>query len=333
MIQIKDLEIQLGEFKLKEISFDVKQGEFYILLGPTGAGKSVILEAIGGLIKPQLGQIIINDKNVSNSKPEARNVAICYQDYSLFPHFTVKENILYGLQFGQKKNKKEYMKDFSELTKSLQIEHLVDRFPENLSGGEKQRVSLARALIVRPNVLLMDEPLAALDSHIKDKLMRDIKKMHEKYQMTVIMVTHSFQEAYYLGNRVSVVNDGRIIQSGTMEDILNYPNSLFVANFVGLKNIIDATKINFNETGYVGIRPENVKIINNNEIFDYIGIGVVEEIADMATYFEITLNTEFGPIVSYLLFNEYIEGHFMVGDKMKFGFNGNNLVVLENYKC
>ncbi|MEA3422489.1 MAG: ATP-binding cassette domain-containing protein [Bacillota bacterium] len=333
MIQIKDLEIQLGEFKLKEISFDVRQGEFYILLGPTGAGKSVILEAIGGLIKPQFGQIVINGKDVSYSKPEERNVSICYQDYSLFPHFTVKENILYGLQFGPKKNKKEYMKDFLELTRLLQIEHLIDRYTENLSGGEKQRVSLARALIVRPNVLLMDEPLAALDSHIKDRLMRDIKKMHEKYQMTVIMVTHSFQEAYYLGNRVSVVNDGRIIQSGTMEDILNYPNSLFVANFVGLKNIIDATEINFNETGYAGIRPENVKIINNSEIFDYIGIGVVEEIADMATYFEITLNTEFGKIISYLLFNEYIEADFMVGDKMKFGFNRKNLVILENYQC
>ena len=232
MIHIKDLEIQLGEFKLKKISFDVRQGEFYILLGPTGAGKSVILEAIGGLIKPRSGEIILNNKDVSKSKPETRNVAICYQDYALFPHFTVKENILYGLQFGSKKNKKEYKKDFLELTELLQIDHLVERYPENLSGGEKQRVSLARALIVRPDVLLMDEPLAALDSHIKDRLMRDIKKMHEKYQMTVIMVTHSFQEAYYLGNRVSVVNRGGIIQSGTMENILNHPDSLFVANFV-----------------------------------------------------------------------------------------------------
>ncbi|MCD6436235.1 MAG: ATP-binding cassette domain-containing protein [Clostridiales bacterium] len=321
MINVKNLRIQLGEFKLKDISFEVRKGEFYILLGPTGAGKSVILEAIGGLIKPKLGKVIINDEDVSNFKPEARNVAICYQDYALFPHFTVKENILYGLQFKFKKNKKEYMKDFLELTELLQIQHIIDRYPEKLSGGEKQRVSLARALIVKPDVLLMDEPLAALDTHIKDKLMRDIKKMQEKYKMTVIMVTHSFQEAYYLGNRVSVVNDGRIVQSGSMEDILNQPNSLFVANFVGLKNIIDIKKIDLNESGYIGIRPENIKIINNGNKFDYNGMGLVEEIADMATYIEVTLSTKFGQIILYLLFNEYIECHFMVGDEIKFGFD------------
>ena len=192
----------------------MNDGEFFIVVGPTGAGKSVIIETIAGMLRPDEGRILINGKDVTDAKPEKRNISICYQDYVLFPHMTVRDNINYGLKY--KKNLEPEF--FDRLINILDIENLLERYPENLSGGEKQRVSLARALIVKPEVFLLNEPLAALDVHIKDRLMRDLKNLHDEFKMTTIMITHSFQEAFFLGDRGCVIHEGRVLQTGTMKE-------------------------------------------------------------------------------------------------------------------
>ncbi|MBN2261225.1 MAG: ABC transporter ATP-binding protein [Clostridiales bacterium] len=330
MIEIKDVHIKLGDFSLEHIDFKVEEGMFYILLGPTGAGKSVILETIVGLIEHHSGHIFIDGQNIENLKPEKRNIAICYQDYVLFPHMTVKENIEYGLKY-KNVNDSNYFKELIDL---LKIRHLLDRYPINLSGGEKQRVSLARALVIKPKVLLLDEPLSALDVHIKDQLMRDIKRLHEQFGMTTIMVTHSFQEAYYLGDKVSVINDGRIVQSGTMEEILNQPNSDFVSNFVGLKNIISSDKLGsvFNgaiNTNYVGVRPENVKIFKTEIEGGFT--GVLSEIIDMGTFYEVIIDSEMGILVAYMMMGEFIKTDIEVNQRIYFKFSNEDILKLNNY--
>lgn len=337
MIEVRNLNAKLGKFELKNVTFKVNQGEFYILLGPTGAGKSIILETIGGLVPAVNGDVFIDSELVSNLKPEHRKISICYQDYSLFPHFTAKENILYGLKFLDNKEKENLKGNLEKITKMLKIEKLLDRYPLNLSGGEKQRVSLARALIVKPKVVLLDEPLSALDSHIKDQLMRDIKIMHKEFGMTTIMVTHSFQEAYYLGENLSVINDGEIVQSGKMKDILNNPKSHFVANFVGMNNVIkidDSIDKKFKANGnkFIGIRPKDIKISKMEIDEEIVFKGKIYEIADMGTYIEIKVKVENKIYIVFVLITEYIEMGIKIEDEIFIGINRKNIHMLSEFK-
>jgi ABC-type Fe3+/spermidine/putrescine transport system ATPase subunit len=328
MISVNNISLNLDNFSLKEISFEVKTGEFYILLGPTGAGKSVILETIGGLMIPDEGHIFINHEEVTFKRPEKRHISICYQDYALFPHMTVEENIRYGLKFMNDRNR---AMDFNQLVEMLKIRALLDRYPLNLSGGEKQRVSIARALIIRPEVLLLDEPLAALDAHIKDELMRDLRNLNRQLGMTVIMITHSFQEAYFLGDRISVVNEGSIEQSGTMKELLNNPKSRFVANFVGLKNVFKAETIGVLGKEYIGIRPEKVRMGIQEKDLDHVFRGKIIDIADMGTYCELLIESNQYNFHVDILFDVFINEEYMIGDDISFGFSENDIVVLDGF--
>jgi ABC-type sugar transport system ATPase subunit len=326
LIEVKNLSISLGDFSLKAISFEVKEGEFYILFGPTGAGKSVVMETIAGVLVPDGGRILIGGREVTRLKPEKRDIAICYQDYALFPHLTVEENIRYGLKY-----KDPGSEFFPRLVSLLGIGPIMKRYPENLSGGEKQRVSLARALMVRPKVFLLDEPLSALDSHIKDQLMRDIKQLHQEFQMTTLMITHSFQEAFFLGDRGSVIHEGRIQQTGTMEEIFLRPNSPFVANFVGLKNVFKAEVFHHLavDTPYVGIRPENIRLHKKKTPASYS--GVVTEISDMGSYFEIVIAAEMGRVTALTMLGGYVRDHFKIGDPVHFTFNTRDIQRIPEY--
>ncbi|MDW5299125.1 MAG: ABC transporter ATP-binding protein [Sedimentibacter sp.] len=328
MIEIKNLNINLGGFMLENINFKVNEGEFFIVLGPTGAGKSIIVETIAGVLKPDSGQIIINNIDVTNLKPEKRNVSICYQDYILFPNMSVEENIEYGLKY-KKVNDKEL---FNRLVKLLKIDHLLKRYPTNLSGGEKQRVSLARSLIVKPEVLLLDEPFAALDAHIKDTLMRDLKQLHSEFGMTTIMITHSFQEAFFLGESGCVINKGKVLQTGTMKEIFIHPNSTFVSDFVGLKNVFKAEMFDNIKTDapYVGIRPESVRISSEKTENSYK--GKIYEISDMGNYYELIILTKFGNITAMAMIYDYINGCFDIKKDIYFSFDKKEVLEIYNYQ-
>ncbi len=236
MIEVKNLSVDLGDFLLKDITFDVKQGEYYIILGPTGAGKTVLLESIAGLHPIRKGEIWLNGKEITNLEPERRGIGVVYQDYVLFPHLSVKENIVFGLRLkGQPK--REIEATLNWLVELLNIPHLLQRKPGTLSGGESQKVALARALSVKPAVLLLDEPLSALDPGAREDIQHELRRIHNRLNITAIQVTHDFEEAVALGHRIAVIGEGRIMQIGTSEQIFRQPNSEFVARFAMSRNI------------------------------------------------------------------------------------------------
>jgi len=207
------------------------------VLGPTGAGKTVFLESIAGLRRPKGGRIHIDGQDVAHLPPERRGIGFVYQDYVLFPHLTVASNIAYGLRC-QRVGGREIRARVRHMAHMIGIEGLLHRRPDTLSGGEQQRVALARALVVRPRLLLLDEPLSALDPGTRDALHRELGRLHDNLPTTTIHITHDFEEAVALGERVAIVHDGQIVQVGPAEQVFRQPESEFVAHFVGVRNVL-----------------------------------------------------------------------------------------------
>ncbi|MBN1978139.1 MAG: ATP-binding cassette domain-containing protein [Anaerolineae bacterium] len=235
-VQIQNLQVDLDEFHLRDIALDVAPGETFVILGPTGAGKTVLLETISGLYHPEKGRILINDEDVTALPPERRGVGFVYQDYALFPHLNVAGNIAFGLKL-QRLKQNAIEKRVAEIGELLGIDHLLHRWPDTLSGGEQQRAALARALVVGPRLLLLDEPLSALDPETREGLQHEMARLHRELGTTTVHVTHDFEEAVALGDRIAGVHEGRIAQIGLPEDIFRRPSSEFVARFVGARNI------------------------------------------------------------------------------------------------
>ena len=236
MITIKNLRVNLGGFVLQNINLDIKSGEYFIILGPTGAGKTVLLEAIAGLYPVLEGEVWTDGREVTRLNPEKKGMGIVYQDQALFPHLSVEENIAFGLKV-KKCSKEERKAKIAAMADTVGIPHLLKRSPVTLSGGEKQKVALARALVIEPKVLLLDEPLGALDPETRERMQRELREVHRRVKVTTIHVTHDFEEAVALGHRVAVLNDGSIAQVGTPEEFLRHPSSEFVARFALSRNI------------------------------------------------------------------------------------------------
>lgn len=235
-VNIQNLNIDLGSFHLQDITLDIRAGDYFIVLGPTGSGKTVLLETIAGLYRPRAGRILLDGEDVTTLPPEKRGVGFVYQHYALFPHLSVAENIAFGLKM-QGVSEKERQNRSREMAEMLKIDHLLARKPQKLSGGEKQRAALARALVISPRLLLLDEPLSALDPETRENVQWELARLHSEMGTTTIHVTHDFEEAIALGSQVAVMHQGRIMQAGAPEDIFRRPASEFVARFVGVRNI------------------------------------------------------------------------------------------------
>jgi len=234
LLELKNISKKYKQFSLKGINLKVNKSEYFVLLGNSGSGKSLLLELIAGIIQPKEGEVYLNGKNITNKPIQKRQIGLVFQDFALFPHKTVQENILYSLNNSSigKILKKTKLIDIAT---SMNIEHLLNRMPGTLSGGESQRVALARTLVKEPEILLLDEPLSSLDIQLRSGIRSLLKKINKKGQ-TIIHVTHDYDEAIALGSKVAVIDDGRIIQSGTIQEVFKNPESEFVANFVGVKN-------------------------------------------------------------------------------------------------
>ncbi len=240
MIKLQDVSLIFKRFKLMDINLHIKPGEYCILLGPSGAGKTLLMESIAGLHELSSGNIYLKARNTNKMPPETRKVGIVYQNYALFPHLTVEENIAYGLKQqglspGEQRELVKKMADFFD------INHLLKQLPPKLSGGEQQRTALARALVVDPEVLLLDEPLSALDNRGKKKTRQELQRVHNELNKTILHITHDISEALSLGDKIAVMDKGRIVQYGTPHQVFQTPANQFVAEFIGHENIFRAT--------------------------------------------------------------------------------------------
>ncbi len=239
MIRIEGLTILFDTFKIVDLNIQIEEGGFHFLLGPTGSGKTLILESIMGLHKPKTGRVWIGDKEVQGLPPERRGISYVPQDLALFPHLKVKENILFGIR-ARNLDMKIYEEHVHALVEVMKIEHLLERYPAHLSGGERKRVALLRALAPKPKLLLLDEPLSGLDPSIKVDIQHLLKNLHASFHPTTLCVTHDFEEAFFLGDGTTIFIDGKVEQVGKRDDVFLRPTSKKVAQFLGAKNLYRA---------------------------------------------------------------------------------------------
>ncbi|ASP27895.1 spermidine/putrescine ABC transporter ATP-binding protein [Spiroplasma corruscae] len=307
ILEIRDLTKSYdGKVVLKGVSFNVKEGEFITLLGPSGCGKSTTLNIIGGREKQETGQILFEGKDLTPIPSNKRQINTIFQNYALFPHYDVYDNIAYGLRI--KKTKEDLVtKEVSHYIKKFSLEGLENKRVHELSGGQKQRVAIARALILKPRILLLDEPMSALDVHLRKRMQDELKDLQEEVGITFILVTHDQEEALTLSDRIVVINDGAIQQIGTPQQIYNEPENRWVAKFIGSSNIIEDgefvkdLKVKFDDKEFectdkgfgdhqknidIVIRPEDILIDEPGKgYFD----GVVENIIFKGVHYEITI--------------------------------------------
>ncbi|MDC1065397.1 ABC transporter ATP-binding protein [Candidatus Pseudothioglobus singularis] len=283
-IEVKNLSKSWGDIEaVKNVSFSVKEESFTVLLGPSGCGKSTILKMLSGLENVTSGTIKIENKDVTEVEASKRGVSMVFQSYALFPHLNVKENIQFGLKV-RKVPPAEREKRVNEAAKVVGLSDLLDRKPANLSGGQRQRVALARSIVSDQSVCLMDEPLSNLDSKLRAEMRDEIRDLQKRLGLTVVYVTHDQVEAMSMADQIILLNSGEIIQKGAPEEIYNYPNSIFSAQFIGLPpmNILKLKDLDIaslskenqekikasNNSINLGIRPEHL-------VFSKKGLPVV----------------------------------------------------------
>ena len=255
---------------LKGIDFSIDEGEFVTLLGPYGCGKSTLLRCFSGLETVTDGEIYLDGTNITDFTPKQRKIGMVFQQYSLFPNMTVRQNVAFGLQM-QKKDKRFIAEKVKDVLCTVGLSDKLDQYPRQLSGGQQQRVALARAIIMEPKVLLLDEPLSAIDALLRRNLQVEIRKIQQNLKMTTIFVTHDQEEAMVMSDTIHLFNVGKIEQSGSPADIYTHPQTKFAANFIGHYNILSRTDLQklcgcSSDCDFVAIRPEAILI--TSEILD-----------------------------------------------------------------
>ncbi len=229
-----------GGLAVDNVTLEVKGGELVALLGPSGCGKTTLLRIVAGFIEQSNGKVVIGDRPIDALPPSRREIGIVFQNYALFPHMTVAQNIAYGLA-ARGESRRVQAERVAEMLAIVQLEAMAERKPRQLSGGQQQRVALARALAIRPRILLLDEPFAALDKNLRLDMQIEIKRLQRQFALTAIMVTHDQDEAMAIADRIAVMNKGRIEQVGTPTQVYDEPASLFVNGFIGSSNLLDGT--------------------------------------------------------------------------------------------
>lgn len=287
-ISLTNLSKRYGDeiLAVDDVSIDIEEGEFLTLVGPSGCGKTTTLRMVAGLEQPSDGQIFIGGEDVTNRPPYKRNTGIVFQQFALFPHMTVAENIAYGLEVGGNHTEEEISERVDEMLELVQLPETANRNPSQLSGGQQQRVALARALAPEPEVLLLDEPLASLDKKLREQMQKELRIIQQKVNITTIFVTHNQTEAMTMSDRLVVMDDGHFEQVGAPAKVYDHPDSRFVAEFLGTSNIFEGTAsredgvssincgdlsitvdsdVSDGEAMTVVVRPENVQIRNAEE--------------------------------------------------------------------
>ena len=276
------------------VNLEIQHGEFFAMLGPSGSGKTTVLRMIAGFEMPDSGSIEIDGQEVSSTPPFNRDVNTVFQDYALFPHMSVIENIEYGLKV-KKIGKEERTARAQKALERVKLSGYENRKPSQLSGGQRQRVALARALVNEPKVLLLDEPLGALDLKLRHEMQIELKEIQRSVGITFIFVTHDQEEALTMADRIAVFNEGNIVQIGSANEIYESPNSTFVAGFVGISNLLHKNGSAFS------IRPEKIKIGNQ---FSVVNSGIVKAVTFLGALTRIDVGLNNGDVLTLLSEND-----------------------------
>lgn len=294
-LEVNNLTKKYGDFyAIKDVNFSLKKGELLCLLGPSGCGKSTILKSIGGFIEVE-GSIILNGVDITHIPPEKRGVATVFQSLGLFPHMNVLENIKYGLKFnGTPRDKRDEIAE--EMLKTLGLEGFGKRMIDELSGGQRQRVALGRSMIVGPDLLLLDEPLSSLDAKLQKSMRMEIREFQKKFDITTIFVTHNQEEAFEIADKIILLNDGEIMQTGSARDIYNHPANEFVLDFIGRSNILDGAYV----------RPEDIRL-NTGQTK-----AKITNILFKGSFTELILDTEYGELTALTMDDDSLS----IGDEI-----------------
>lgn len=261
-IRLTGLEKHFGDVRAVDgVDLEIGDGEFFSMLGPSGSGKTTVLRLVAGFEQPTAGSIELGGRDVTGTAPFERDVNTVFQDYALFPHMSVLENVAYGLRV-RGVGRSERRTRALEALGTVRLDHVADRRPTQLSGGQRQRVALARAVVVRPKVLLLDEPLGALDLKLREQMQVELKQLQRDLGITFVFVTHDQEEALTLSDRVAVFNDGRIVQLGSPQEVYERPVDEYVASFVGTSNLFDAeaARTLLGRAGRFALRPEKIHL-------------------------------------------------------------------------
>ncbi len=277
LLEVIGLKKRVGDFSLKRVDLRVRRGEYFVLLGPNGAGKTLLLELIAGIKRPDEGRIIVGNRDVTDLPPERRNVGYIPQSYALFPHMTVFDNIAFGLRI-----RNLPLDRVNRLAGALGITHLLHRKPTTLSEGERQRVAIARALAIEPEIMLLDEPMSNIDPHTRWSLMDEMRRWHSELEFTAIHVTHNFEEALRLADRVGIMISGELVQVGDVENIFRAPANERVAKFLGF-NVLNGRILGMD--GSIAVKPEDI-------VFDGDIPAKVISVDWTGLCFRITLNVD-----------------------------------------
>lgn len=333
-IRLSGLTKSFGEVKaVNEVNLDIAAGEFFSMLGPSGSGKTTVLRLIAGFEKPTSGSIELFGKEVSQVPPFDREVNTVFQDYALFPHMTVQENIEYGLRV-HKVPKEKRQEKVREALRTVRLENLGERKPNQLSGGQRQRIALARAIVVEPKVLLLDEPLGALDLKLREQMQVELKEIQRELSITFIFVTHDQAEALSLSDRVAVFDEGKIVQLGTPQEIYKNPTNTFVADFVGSSTIFNSkeSKEIFGIDSICSIRPEHVEIGSNARSSANTATleGKLIEVNFLGNISAFTFELQSGKRILATQTNEAQTEPLNRGEKVKLAINKSNLSKLSH---
>ena len=264
-IEVKNLVKTYGNvYALKNVDLNIADGEYFVLLGPSGGGKTTLLRSIGGFIRPDSGSVNIKGQNVDDLPPDRRPTSMVFQGFALFPHMNVSQNIGYGLKL-KSIDKNIIENKVNKMMDLVGLKGLSNRMPHELSGGQQQRVQLARALILENDVLLLDEPLSALDAQLRKDMCIELKRLQKTVGISFVHVTHNQEEAMSVADRIAIIADGEMVEQGTPKEIYSNPKNKFTAEFIGEKNIFEGRIKDFNKTKVVvDIHNDNIEIANNN---------------------------------------------------------------------
>ena len=327
-IRLVDLEKRFGDFAaVDHVDLDVAPGEFFTMLGPSGSGKTTTLRLIAGFEVPDSGRVELAGEDVARRPPFERDVNTVFQDYALFPHMTVLDNVAYGLKI-RKVGRRERRASAQEALEMVRLPDVGGRKPSQLSGGQRQRVALARAIVNRPRVLLLDEPLGALDLKLRENMQVELKRIQQDVGITFVYVTHDQDEALSMSDRLAVFNNGRIEQVGTPAEVYEHPANEFVAGFVGVSNVIEREGRRFT------IRPEKVRILEDGDATDDLhvedGTVVDASYVGQATRYAITLEQGGEIIVTRQNFEtSHEEARMMSGRRVRVGWRQSQAYTID----